>query len=50
MQDAVAASLSKMTELAHRDALTGLPTRVLFADRLEQAIARRARAARPCRC
>ena len=39
-----AASLSKMTELAHRDALTGLPTRVLFADRLEQAIANGARA------
>jgi diguanylate cyclase (GGDEF)-like protein len=44
MQDAVSASLSKMTELAHRDALTGLPTHVLFADRLEQAIANGSRA------
>jgi diguanylate cyclase (GGDEF)-like protein len=39
MQEGVAASISKMTTLAHRDALTGLPTKLLFADRLDQAIA-----------
>ena len=44
MQEGVAASVSKMTELAHRDALTGLPTKLLFADRLDQAIASGARA------
>ncbi|MEO8304274.1 MAG: EAL domain-containing protein [Betaproteobacteria bacterium] len=44
MQESVSASVSKMTDLAHRDTLTGLPTRVLFADRLEQAIANGSRA------
>jgi GGDEF domain-containing protein len=47
MQAGVAANVSKMTELAHRDALTGLPTKVLFADRLDQAIAAGARAGTP---
>jgi diguanylate cyclase (GGDEF)-like protein len=47
MQEGVAANMSKMTERAHRDALTGLPTRVLFADRLDQAIAAGARAGTP---
>ena len=47
MQEGVAANMSKMTELAHRDALTGLTTKVLFADRLEQAIAAGARAGTP---
>jgi len=44
MQEGVAGRMSKMTDLAHRDALTGLPTRVLFADRLQQAIANASRA------
>ena len=39
--------MAKMTELAHRDALTGLTTKVLFADRMEQAIAAGARAGTP---
>ena len=47
MQDCVASSLQRMTELAHRDALTGLPTRVLFVDRLEQSISGAARAGSP---
>ena len=47
MQEGVAANVSRMTELAHRDALTGLPTRVLFADRLDQAIAAGSRAGTP---
>ena len=47
MQAGVAANVSRMTELAHRDQLTGLPTRVLFADRLEQAIAAGSRAGTP---
>ncbi len=47
MQEGVAANMSKMTELAHRDALTGLTTKVLFGDRLEQAIAAGARAGTP---
>ncbi len=44
MQDKVAESMSRMTELAYRDELTGLPTRVLFVDRLTQGIAAGARA------
>jgi diguanylate cyclase (GGDEF)-like protein len=47
MQAGVAASVSRMTELAHRDQLTGLPTKALFADRLEQAIAAGSRAGTP---
>ncbi len=39
--------MSKMTELAHSDALTGLPTKLLFADRLDQAIASGGRAGTP---
>ena len=47
MQAGVSANMSKMTELAHRDQLTGLPTRVLFVDRLDQAIAAGSRAGTP---
>src|SRR6516165_828349 len=47
MQDGAASSMQRMTELAHRDALTGLPTRVLFVDRLEQSISGAARAGSP---
>jgi diguanylate cyclase (GGDEF)-like protein len=47
MQDGSASSVQRMTELAHRDSLTGLPTRVLFVDRLEQSIAGAARAGSP---
>ena len=34
----------RLARLAMRDALTGLPNRILFADRLEQALARASRA------
>jgi diguanylate cyclase (GGDEF)-like protein len=47
LQVGVEANLSRMTELAHRDELTGLPTRILFVDRLEQAIAAGSRAGTP---
>ncbi len=47
MQEGVAATVLRITDLAHRDPLTGLPTRVLFVDRLEQAIALAARAGSP---
>jgi diguanylate cyclase (GGDEF)-like protein len=47
MQAGVAGSLSRLTELAHRDQLTGLPTRVLFVDRLDQSIAAGSRAGTP---
>jgi diguanylate cyclase (GGDEF)-like protein len=47
LQAGVEANLSRMTELAHRDELTGLPTRILFVDRLEQAIAAGSRAGTP---
>jgi HAMP domain-containing protein len=50
MQAGVAANVSRMTEVAHRDALTGLPTRALFADRLDQAVAAGSRAGAPVRC
>jgi diguanylate cyclase (GGDEF)-like protein len=47
MQAGVSANMSRLTELAHRDSLTGLPTRVLFVDRLDQAIAAGSRAGTP---
>src|SRR5262249_40415008 len=47
MQETISSTVTKMTELAHRDALTGLPTRVLFMDRLEQSIGAGARAGAP---
>jgi diguanylate cyclase (GGDEF)-like protein len=47
MQEGVASTVQRMTELAHRDSLTGLPTRALFVDRLEQSIAGAARAGSP---
>jgi diguanylate cyclase (GGDEF)-like protein len=37
MQDGLATREAKITELAYRDQLTGLPNRTLFHDRLEQA-------------
>jgi diguanylate cyclase (GGDEF)-like protein len=37
MQDGMATREAKITELAYRDQLTGLPNRTLFHDRLEQA-------------
>ena len=39
----------QLTRMALRDPLTGLPNRALFADRLEQAVARRARGEEPLR-
>ena len=39
----------RLTRMALRDPLTGLPNRALFADRLEQAVARRARGEEPLR-
>jgi diguanylate cyclase (GGDEF)-like protein len=39
----------RLARMALRDPLTGLPNRVLFADRLEQALARRARGEQPLR-
>jgi len=47
MQESVAASMARIADLAYRDELTGLPTRVLCADRLAQAIAAGARAGSP---
>ena len=47
MQEAIANCVSKMTDRAHRDTLTGLPTRLLFVDRLEQAVTAAARAGSP---
>lgn len=37
----------RMDHLAHHDSLTGLPNRLLFNDRLKQAIQRAERARRP---
>ncbi len=37
MKDGMAAREARITELAYRDQLTGLPNRTLFHDRLEQA-------------
>jgi diguanylate cyclase (GGDEF)-like protein len=37
MKDGLATREAKITELAYRDQLTGLPNRILFHDRLEQA-------------
>jgi diguanylate cyclase (GGDEF)-like protein len=39
----------RLTRMALRDPLTGLPNRILFADRLEQALARYARGHQPHR-
>jgi diguanylate cyclase (GGDEF)-like protein len=38
MRDGIAAREARITDLANRDVLTGLPNRALFRDRLEQAI------------
>jgi len=47
MRDSVAASIARMTDRTNRDTLTGLPTRMLFTDRVEQAVAAGARAGSP---
>jgi diguanylate cyclase (GGDEF)-like protein/PAS domain S-box-containing protein len=39
---------SRLAHQAMHDTLTGLPNRTLFLDRLDQALARAARSARPC--
>jgi diguanylate cyclase (GGDEF)-like protein len=38
MRDAIAARERRISDLAYADALTGLPNRALFMDRLEQAV------------
>jgi PAS domain S-box len=40
----------QMTHMAHHDALTGLPNRVLLLDRIQMEIARRSKAATGSRC
>ena len=47
LQEGIGTRLTGLRDLAHRDELTGLPTRVLFADRLKQAIEAGARAGTP---
>ena len=47
MQEGILSRESRITDLAYRDALTGLPNRALFADRLDQALAFSARAGSP---
>jgi diguanylate cyclase (GGDEF)-like protein len=47
MQEGIVSRELRITDLAYRDALTGLPNRALFADRLDQALAFSARAGAP---
>jgi len=47
MQEGILSRESRITDLAYRDALTGLPNRALFADRLDQALAFSTRAGAP---
>ncbi len=49
MKDGLATREAKITELAYRDQLTGLPNRILFHDRLEQAAKLTSRAGRTLR-
>ena len=47
MQEGIVSRESKITDLAYRDTLTGLPNRALFAERLDQALAAAARTGTP---
>ena len=47
MQDDIATRESRITDLAYRDTLTGLPNRTLFGDRLEQALSASGRSGSP---